>query len=69
VRLEIAPCLLTRYQRVGRSLAIERELLGGDHVGVLPHSTDFSHQSSLYREVVLAKTQGFFLVVILDFRY
>jgi len=86
VRLEIAPCLLTRYQRVGRNLAIERELfgccrhpiqyrersdwmpalnqhfksscdyrvpasgrfargtvLGGDHVGVLPHSTDFSH--------------------------
>ena len=26
-------------------------VLGGDHVGVLPHSTDFSH--SLYREVVL----------------
>jgi len=25
--------------------------MGGDHVGVLPHSTDFSH--SLYREVVL----------------
>jgi len=28
VRLEIAPCLLTRYQRVGRNLAIERELFG-----------------------------------------
>ena len=27
VRLEIAPCLLTRYQRVGRKLAIEREFL------------------------------------------
>jgi len=27
VRLEIAPCLLTRYQRVGRNLAIERELI------------------------------------------
>ena len=26
-------------------------VLGDDHVGVLPHSTDFSH--SLYREVVV----------------
>jgi len=26
-------------------------VMGGDHVGVLPHSTDFSR--SLYREVVL----------------
>jgi len=94
VRLEIAPCLLTRYQRVGKNLAIERELfgccrhpiqyrersdrmpaqnqrfksscdyrvpasgrfargtvLGGDHVSVPPHSTDFSQ--SLYRAVVL----------------
>ncbi len=94
MRLEIAPCLLTRYQRVGRNLAIERELfgwcrhpiqyrersdqmpalnqrfksscdyrvpasgrcargtvLGGDHVGVLPHSTDFSTVSTA--EVVL----------------
>jgi len=28
VRLEIAPRLLTRYQRVGRNLAIEQELFG-----------------------------------------
>ena len=28
VRLEIAPRLLTRYQRVGRNLAIEHELFG-----------------------------------------
>ena len=28
MRLEIAPCLLTRYQWVGRNLAIERELFG-----------------------------------------